>query len=89
MGWYFAISLTLFCLVTCQKRPWLIAIPAALAFCAKHSALPLIFAGLAAIWVYRSKPVSLASLGKALGLYLALYAGSGIPPESISVGSSA
>lgn len=74
-GLVFAITLTLLCLACCQKRPWLIAIPAALAFCAKQSALPLMIAGLAAIWVYRSKPVSLHGLGKALGLYLALYAG--------------
>ena len=74
-GLVFFITLSLACLVGCQKRPWLIAIPAALAFCAKQSALPLAAAGLAAIWIYQPKPVSLRRMGMEIGLYLTLYAG--------------
>ena len=74
-GMVFWVVLTLACLVYCRKRPWLIAIPAALAFCAKQSALPLAAVGLTAIWIYHNKPVSLRRFGAALGLYLALFAG--------------
>lgn len=71
----FFICLTLACLVYCRKSPWLIAIPAALAFCAKQSAFPLIAVGLAAIWVYRARPVSVRRLFTSVLLYLGLTVG--------------
>ncbi len=55
-GLIFTICLFMACLVFCQKRPWLIGIPAALMVCAKHSTLPLVIIGLLALILYAKKP---------------------------------
>jgi 4-amino-4-deoxy-L-arabinose transferase-like glycosyltransferase len=47
----FTLTLSMWVMVTAEKRPWLVAIPAALAFCAKQTLAALGPAGLlAALW---------------------------------------
>lgn len=48
-GLIFCTCLFMASLAFCHKRPWLIAIPAALAFCAKQSTLPFVGIGVLAI----------------------------------------
>ena len=77
----FAVALFLWTMVVARQHPWLAAIPAALAVCAKLSLAPLVLIGLAAIlWPLEAeRPAALrarqavvyAALG--LALTLALY----------------
>jgi hypothetical protein len=48
-GLLFALTLTLWTLVKAEKRPWLAAVPAALAFCAKQTLAALAPVGLLAV----------------------------------------
>jgi hypothetical protein len=45
----FTLTLSMWTLVKAEKRPWLIAVPVALAFCAKQSLVALVPAGLLAV----------------------------------------
>jgi hypothetical protein len=59
-GLVFTVTLTMWVLVKARKRPWLAAIPAALAFCAKQSLLALAPVGiLAVLWPLAQEPVKL------------------------------
>jgi hypothetical protein len=62
---------TLFSLMYAQKRPWLTALPAGLAFCAKHSLGALAPVGLLAIlW---QPHIAWGTRIRQAGMYLALY----------------
>ncbi len=74
-GLVFTVCLFTACLVSCQKRPWLIALAAALAFCAKQSTLPLAGIGFLAVIAYSPRPLSGFSQAKYLGLYCILWLG--------------
>lgn len=71
----FTIALTLWSMLRFRKRPWLVAIPIALAFCAKPTSAPLIMLGIISIaWpipgIIRSKRIILRDLA----LYLLIFA---------------
>jgi hypothetical protein len=72
-GLVFTVCLFLACLVRWRKRPWLIALPAALAFCAKQSTLPLAIVGFAAVIFYTAQAVSKRRLLAYLGLYSLIF----------------
>ncbi len=55
-GLIFAVCLFMAGLVYFKKRPWLLAIPAALAFCAKQSSLPLAGIGVLAVILASAQP---------------------------------
>ena len=67
----FTTAWTLFSLVTAKKSPWQTALPAGLAFCAKHSLGALAPVGLLAI--FWQPHLSLANRFKQAGLYTAIY----------------
>ncbi len=68
----FTIILSFWSLVIFQKRPWLTAIPIALAFAAKQSAGGLILVGLAAI-IMQNWSTSKKQMAGHLALYLAVF----------------
>lgn len=72
-GLIFTICLFLACLVVFQKKTWLIAIPAALAFCAKHSTLPLAAVGLLAVLLYELPKPKWLRLGINLGSFILIW----------------
>jgi hypothetical protein len=74
-GTVFAVCLFLAGLVSWRKAPWLIALPAALAFCAKQSTFPLALVGAAAVLVYCAGSVSKWRLLGYLALYGLIFAG--------------
>ena len=61
-GLVFTICLFMSSLVFCRKRPWLIAVPAALMVCAKQSTLPLVIIGAFALFLYAKKPIQWRSI---------------------------
>jgi hypothetical protein len=67
----FTTALMLFSMVRAKKHPWLSALPASLAFCAKHSLAALAPIGLLAI--FWQPHVSFANRCKQAGLYAILY----------------
>lgn len=69
----FCIIFFLAALVSWRRQAWLIALPAALAFCAKQSALPLAFVGLLAVVLYQPRPFSPRRLVGQVALYTAIY----------------
>jgi hypothetical protein len=74
-GTVFAVCLFRAGLVSWRKAPWLIALPAGLAFCAKQSTLPLALVGAAAVLVYCARPVSKWRLMGYLAIYGLIFAG--------------
>ncbi len=68
----FTVILSFWCLVSFQKRPWLTALPIALAFAAKQTAVGLFFVGLIVIML-REWPASKKQMAKNLVLYLVLF----------------
>lgn len=69
----FTVILTLFALLFFEKKPWLLAIAAALAFSAKQSAGVLMFAGIAVI-LLPAQPLAFKLRLKNLSGYLLLFA---------------
>jgi hypothetical protein len=74
-GLVFSVCLFTISLVSCQKRPWLIALPAALAFCAKQSTLPMAAIGFLAVIAYTPRPLVGFRLARSLGLFALLWLG--------------
>jgi hypothetical protein len=72
-GLIFCTCLFMASLVFCRQRSWLIAIPAALAFCAKQSTLPFVGIGILAILLLEKKGI--LHTVRMLLLYGLLYLG--------------
>jgi hypothetical protein len=72
-GLIFCTCLFMASLVFCRKHPWLIAIPAALAFCAKQSTLPFMGIGILAVVLFEKNGMMHAI--QVLLLYGLLYLG--------------
>jgi len=72
-GLVFSICLFLACLVYLKKNLWLIAIPTALAFCAKQSTLPLAGIGLLAVLVFALRPLDWPRLLRRVAGYSLLW----------------
>lgn len=71
----FTTALVLWSIVYAEKRPWLTGIPAALAFCAKHSLGALAPLGLLAVLWQAQPGVSMAHRLKQAGFYILLFLG--------------
>lgn len=71
----FTLLLSLVVILKSKSRPWLAAIPIALAFCTKQSSAPLILIGLAAIFLYsRGQQSSRSFVIRGLLFFLLLFA---------------
>ncbi|HWR67180.1 MAG TPA: hypothetical protein VN364_13765 [Bellilinea sp.] len=76
-GWLVTgVAFSLWALFTWRKRPWLCAIPIALAFNAKYSAAPLLLVGIIAIlWNPTEKNRTWRGIVVQLAAYLAIFGG--------------
>ena len=70
----FCVVFFMACLITCKQKTWLAAVPAALAFCAKHSAIPLAGVGMLLVWLRAGWPARWNRLLLLSAAYLGLFA---------------
>jgi dolichyl-phosphate-mannose--protein O-mannosyl transferase len=72
----FTMTLSLWCILRFRKRPWLTAVPVALAFCAKPTSAPLIILGLVSVaWPISRIDMTRRVIMRNLALYVLIFAG--------------
>jgi 4-amino-4-deoxy-L-arabinose transferase-like glycosyltransferase len=70
----FCITFSLWCMLRIRKRPWLVGIPIAMAFCAKPTAAPLIILGMVSVaWPISGTINTRNNILRDLALYVLVF----------------